>query len=162
MIFVSVGTENFQFDRLLECIDKGIESRDIEGTVFAQTGCSGYRPRHYQFKDYIAYDEMVENIELADIVIMHAGIGSTLLCLELGKVPILLPRMYEKNEHLDDHQLEFSKKFQTVKKAIVVYNEEELLFAIKNYHNLVNDIKNNKTSGVDRLRLDEHLTGLLG
>lgn len=157
MIFVSVGTEKFQFNRLLAYLDKGIENKNINDTIFAQIGCSDYLPKNYQYKDYIAYGEVVKNIQSADIVIMHAGIGSTLLCLELGKIPILFPRMYKENEHLDDHQLEFAKKFQTVNKAIITYDEEELFFAIKNYQSLFCDIKNKRTSGLDSLSLDKHL-----
>ena len=157
MIFVSVGTEKFQFNRLLAYIDKGIEDKEINDTIFAQIGCSDYRTKNYQYKDYIPYNEVVKNIELADIVIIHAGIGSTILCLELGKIPILLPRLHKENEHLDEHQLEFAKKIKNINKAIVTYDEEGLINSIKNYHSLVEEIKSKRCSEQDALKLDKYL-----
>jgi UDP-N-acetylglucosamine--N-acetylmuramyl-(pentapeptide) pyrophosphoryl-undecaprenol N-acetylglucosamine transferase len=40
----------------------------------------------------------------ADLVIAHAGIGSALAVLEMGKCPVLLPRRHSRHEHTDDHQ----------------------------------------------------------
>jgi len=157
MIFVSVGTEKFQFNRLLACIDKAIENKEIDDTVFAQIGCSDYCPKNYQYKDYISYEEMVKNIKLADVVIIHAGIGSVLLSLELDKIPILFPRVHKNNEHLDEHQLEFAKKIQTVNKVIVAYNEEELIDVIRNYSSLVSEIKNKRSADFESLKLDKYL-----
>jgi len=157
MIFVSVGTEKFQFNRLLVCIDKGIENKEINDTVFAQIGCSDYRPKHYQYQDYLSYNDMVKNINLADVVVIHAGIGSTVLCLELKRIPVLFPRLYKEKEHLDEHQLEFVKKIQTINKVIVAYDEEELINAIRNYHSLVDDVRSKRCPEYDTLKLDKYL-----
>ena len=157
MIFVSVGTEKFQFNRLLACIDTGIENNEINDTVFAQIGCSDYRPKNYQYKDYVSYEEMVKNIKSADIVVIHAGVGSVILALELGKIPIIFPRLCQKHEHLDDHQLEFSRKIQIVNKVIVAYDEEELIKAILNYQDLVNEIRSERSSSSDSSQLGKYL-----
>ena len=50
------------------------------------------------------------NVELraaiaeADLVVAHAGIGSAITALELGKRPVLVPRRPQWGEHVDDHQ----------------------------------------------------------
>lgn len=41
----------------------------------------------------------------ADLVVAHAGTGSSLQILEAGRVPLLLPRSEAHGEHVDDHQL---------------------------------------------------------
>lgn len=43
-------------------------------------------------------------IDVADLVVAHAGIGSSLQILDSGRVPVLLPRSLQRREHVDDHQ----------------------------------------------------------
>jgi UDP-N-acetylglucosamine transferase subunit ALG13 len=45
----------------------------------------------------------------SDVVISHGGVGSLLACLDQGKVPFVLPRESRFQEHVDDHQVAFSK-----------------------------------------------------
>ena len=40
----------------------------------------------------------------ADLVVAHAGVGSVLTAMDLGKCPVLLPRRRQHGEHVDDHQ----------------------------------------------------------
>jgi UDP-N-acetylglucosamine transferase subunit ALG13 len=108
MIFVTVGTERFAFERLLKAIDNGIRDKEITDDVFAQIGTSSYIPEFYEHRRFLSFGQMTENINKADIVVTHAGVGSTLLCLTLGNIPILFPRLQAKGEHLDDHQIEFT------------------------------------------------------
>ena len=54
MIFVTLGSQKFQFNRLLRKIDELIESGIIDEKVFAQTGYSDYKPVFYESEDYIS------------------------------------------------------------------------------------------------------------
>ena len=47
-------------------------------------------------------------VERADVVVSHAGVGSFIRCLEVGKAPVLVPRRAARGEHLDDHQLQIA------------------------------------------------------
>ena len=140
MIFVTVGTEKFAFDRLLRVIDEGIETGQIKETVFAQTGTSQYVPKYFKSCDFMPFDKMVEYVQEANLIVPHAGIGTILLCLNLGKVPIIFPRLKKLGEHLDDHQLEFARQIETQKKLFVAYDGQGLLNKIKNYKNLINKL----------------------
>ena len=40
----------------------------------------------------------------ADLVIAHAGIGSSLAAIEAGHAPVVVPRRGHRGEHVDDHQ----------------------------------------------------------
>lgn len=162
MIFVSVGTEKFQFNRLLKSIDNGIERGDIRDTVFAQTGSCEYCPINYQYDKYICYEDMVKNMKLADIIVIHAGVGSIVLSLELGRIPILFPRRRKHKEHLDDHQLELSKQMQTVNRVVLAYDETELISAITNYHSMAAKIDSNNASYQGESRLDQYLIRTFG
>lgn len=50
-IFITLGSQKFQFNRLLIAVDKLCEKKVISGEdVFAQTGYSDYVPRNYRCK----------------------------------------------------------------------------------------------------------------
>lgn len=48
MIFITLGSQKFQFDRLLKAVDELIERGIIQDEVFAQTGYSTYVPNNYK------------------------------------------------------------------------------------------------------------------
>lgn len=141
MIFVTVGTEKFPFDRLLKTIDEALQNKEIEQEIFVQIGSSDYKPKSFTYKDYIDFDEMVKFIQKSEVVVSHAGIGSTLLCLSLGKIPILFARNVDFGEHLDNHQIDFTRKMDTLGKVIVAYNEKELIYKIKYYKKIISQLR---------------------
>ena len=141
MIFITVGTENFPFNRLLKAIDEAKASNQIKEEVFAQRGNSDYLPSNYDFANFLDFYKELEYIKKADIVITHAGTGSTFLTLSFGKIPIIFPRQKIYNEHLDDHQIEFTKKMQQQGKVLAAYNEKELIKVIKNYTELLAELQ---------------------
>ncbi len=44
----------------------------------------------------------------ADVVVAHAGVGTALAALEVGKCPVLVPRRLAHGEHVDDHQTQIA------------------------------------------------------
>lgn len=151
MIFVTVGTESFQFDRLIRAIDQAIINKEIEDDVFAQIGSSQYKPKSFSYQKIISFDEMVKAIKKADIIVSHAGIGTTLLCISLGKIPILFPRKHSLKEHLDDHQLEFAKKMEKSNKVLIACDDQQLIYQIKNYKEIINQIPHNDMEQNDQV-----------
>jgi UDP-N-acetylglucosamine transferase subunit ALG13 len=157
MIFVSVGTEKFSFDRLLRTIDKGLENKEINQKVFAQIGVSKYKPQLFAYKDFIDFSEMTEFIQKANIIVTHAGVGSTILSCILHRIPIIVPRYVNLGEHLDDHQVEFAKRMEGEEKILAAYDERDIIYKIKNYNHLIGRLKSarsysNKDSLVNYLR----------
>ncbi len=134
MIFVTVGTHEQPFDRLLKYIDQMIEKGIIKEEVVVQKGYTDYEPQNYKAKKLISYDEMRLNIENARIVVTHGGPASFIAPLSMGKIPIVVPRKKEFNEHVNNHQLDFSREVEKrMKNIIVVENEDEMFEAILNY-----------------------------
>lgn len=134
MIFVTVGTHEQPFNRLVEAVDKLKASGVIDEEVIVQKGYSTYQPQHCACYDLIGYDEMDEYIHEARIVITHGGPASFIAPLALKKIPIVVPRQKQFNEHVNDHQLEFCKAVaERQKNLIVVENIDGLGDAIKNY-----------------------------
>jgi UDP-N-acetylglucosamine transferase subunit ALG13 len=128
LIFVTVGTQG-QFDRLIRTVDTwaGLRGR---GDVFAQTGPSAYRPIHIRSKPFIDPNEFRQYVESAGLVIAHAGMGSIITALELGKRIIIMPRRADRGEHRNDHQIATANRFATQGGILVAHDEQKLFEAL--------------------------------
>ena len=73
MIFITLGSQKFQFNRLLKSVDDLVENGQITEPVFAQIGYSDYTPRFYEFTQFLDRDEFLRYEKNADIdlVITH-------------------------------------------------------------------------------------------
>lgn len=110
MIFVTVGTHEQQFNRLIKEVDLLREIGFIKEDVFIQTGYSDYEPKYCEWSKFLKYDVMREYINNARIVITHGGPASFMEVLNYSKVPIVVPRQKRYQEHVNDHQLDFAQK----------------------------------------------------
>lgn len=111
MIFVTVGSRNYQFNRLFEKIDYLYEQGLITDKMFAQIGTSTYVPKHFEYKDFISQEEFLEYINKADIVISHGASGSIMKALNADKKVITVTRLEKYNEHINDHQIQNNEAF---------------------------------------------------
>ena len=102
MIFVTVGTHEQQFDRLVEYMDKWAAQNSEE--VVIQTGYSTYKPKYCKWQKLFPYQEMSKRVDEARIVITHGGPSSFIAPLQIGKTPIVVPRKFECDEHVNNHQ----------------------------------------------------------
>ena len=78
MIFVTVGTHEQQFDRLVKEVDRLRKNGDIEEEVIAQIGFGTYEPVSCQWSRFYPYQKMCEYVDEARIVITHGGPSSFL------------------------------------------------------------------------------------
>lgn len=85
MIFVTVGTHEQPFNRLVQKIDELKKDGVIQEDVIIQTGFSTYEPKYCQWSKLIPYQQMIKNVEDARIVITHGGPASLLCHFKLGK-----------------------------------------------------------------------------
>ena len=111
MIFITLGSQKFQFDRLLKAVDDLIEQGAITEEVFAQSGYSVYVPKHYHAKQFLDREEFAHWQEKADIVITHGGTGAIIGAVKKKKKVIAVPRLAKYGEHVDDHQLQIIAQF---------------------------------------------------
>ena len=111
MIFVTVGSREYAFDRLFKKLDELYEAGALSEPMFAQTGTSKYQPKHYAFKPFVSQDEFLEKIEQADIVVSHGASGSIMKALNAGKKVIAVTRLEKYGEHINDHQIQNNVAF---------------------------------------------------
>lgn len=131
LIFVTVGSRNYPFDRLFIKLDELFDNGILEGELFAQIGTATYKPRNYKYKDFISQDEFLEAINKADIVVSHGASGSIMKALNAGKKVIAVTRLAKYGEHIDDHQIQNNEAFGENKYVIPVYEMKNLGKAFK-------------------------------
>lgn len=145
MIFVTVGTHEQQFNRLIQKIDELKRDGIINENVFIQSGYCTYEPQYCEWSKLIPYTEMIQRVRDARIVITHGGPASFIMPLQEGKIPVVVPRQYQYDEHVNDHQVEFSKFIAERQGNIIVVEDiNELEKVLINY----NDIISNSEGGL--------------
>ena len=136
MIFVTVGTHEQPFNRLIECIDSLVGEGKIKEEVFIQTGYSTYEPKFCKWKKMLPYQDMINYVAEARIIITHGGPSSFIMPLQIGKIPIVVPRQKQYGEHVNDHQVEFCREVEKRFGNIIVVENmdsvEEIINRLKN------------------------------
>ena len=125
MIFVTVGSRSYPFDRLFRKLDMLHEDNIIKDSMFAQVGTSIYKPKHYKYRDFISQEEFVKKIDEADIVITHGASGSIMKALKAGKKVIVVTRLEKYGEHINDHQIQNNEAFSSNKYVLMADLELE-------------------------------------
>ena len=127
MIFVVLGTQKFQLNRLLQKLDEYVEQGLLTDQIYAQIGNSTYKPRHYAYKDFMDKKEFDATIAKADLVIAHSGVGTIITAIHAKKPVVVFPRLAKYKEHVDDHQLDIARAFEMKKYVLCCYENDDLL-----------------------------------
>ena len=112
MIFISLGTQDKPFSRLLEEVDKQIKNGNIKDEVIVQAGCTKYNSSNMTILDTMSIEEFNKYIKKADLIITHGGVGTILDALKLDKKVITIARLSEYNEAVNDHQKQICNEFK--------------------------------------------------
>jgi UDP-N-acetylglucosamine transferase subunit ALG13 len=114
MILVTVGTEQYAFDRLMSWVSLLLRSRLIQEEVVVQYGTCQKLPENVTAHKTVQSDLFAEMVRDARLVISHCGEGSLLMLEEVGTPYILVPRSVRFSEHVDDHQVELAIALESV------------------------------------------------
>jgi UDP-N-acetylglucosamine transferase subunit ALG13 len=123
-VFVTVGAQ-MPFDRLVHAVDAWALARG-RGDVLAQIGPSESPPsfvRHVRFLDPARFEAAFAE---ASLIVAHAGTGSILSALERGKPIVVMPRRAALRETRNDHQVATARRFASLGKIPVAWDEHEL------------------------------------
>jgi len=123
MIFVTVGNDFRPFDRLLREADEIAPLIPCE--MLIQTGTSNYQPKHASHFDFVPFETAIAYIRKSRMVVSHAGIGTIILCRQLGTPLIIVPRRKALGEHMNDHQMEIAMALEQRKTETVHILYEE-------------------------------------
>jgi len=125
MILVTVGTQ-LPFDRMIRTIDAWA-ARRTRADVFAQIGPTDYRPQNIEFVPFLDADVCRKLIATCDAVVSHAGMGSILTALEMGKPIVVMPRRAELGEHRNDHQVATVRRLTVHGRIFAAMDEHQLV-----------------------------------
>nr|WP_285816649.1 glycosyltransferase [Lactobacillus taiwanensis] len=163
MIFVTVGTHEQPFNRLVKKIDDLVAYGTIKEKVVIQTGFSTYQPVHCDNHKMMSFEEMQSTLKEARIVITHGGPSSFIEALQFGKVPIVVPRQEKYHEHVNNHQVDFTELIdKRMNNIIPVYDIDQLANTIEKYDEVVKtknagESSNNKQFNEQLERIVEEL-----
>lgn len=153
MIFVTVGTHEQPFNRLVEYMDKWAANHAEE--VIIQTGYSTYQPNHAKWQKLYPFQEMTELVQKARIVITHGGPSSFIMPLQIGKIPVVVPRRKEFNEHVNDHQADFCRQVaQRQGNIIFVEDIEKIGEVLEHYHEIAAGMKDRISSNNEKFCIE--------
>lgn len=149
MIFITLGSQKFQFNRLLKAVDE----LNLKEEIFAQIGYSDYIPKTFKYKRFMDRNEFSSYINKSDIIITHGGTGAIMGALKKGKKVIAIPRLSEYGEHVDDHQLQIIEEFKElnllyscedmdIKKALNIVKIKDFKKYKSNTETIINSIEN--------------------
>jgi UDP-N-acetylglucosamine transferase subunit ALG13 len=126
VIFVTLGTLHFPFDRLLRALDDLPAGEEL----IVQCRAPGRLPAQARGVPDLPFDELAETMRAARVVVCHAGVGSILTALANGKRPVTVPRLGRFGEAVDDHQLPFARRLAEAGLVTLVEDPVELAGAV--------------------------------
>lgn len=121
---VSLGTEIWPFPRAIDRIRALLP----EARITWQVGHTEYREGEQLLRQWVPADELRTFIRESDLVVMHAGVGSVLVALDEGRVPVILPRREHQGEMVDDHQTEVASML-AARGLVISVDPDELEYA---------------------------------
>ncbi|MBR3324658.1 MAG: glycosyl transferase family 28 [Clostridia bacterium] len=109
MIFVTLGTQDKKFPRLLQAV----EQINTDERIIIQTGSTEYKSNKKNIKiyKYLSQEDFLDNMMRAEVIISHAGVGTIIQGLKLHKKMIVAARLKKYKEHVNDHQMQILKTF---------------------------------------------------
>lgn len=138
MIFVTVGTHEQSFRRLVEYMDKWASEHDEE--VFIQFGYTKYDAKSAKMQKFLTHEEMEKRISDARIVVTHGGPACYSEVLRAGKIPIVVPRNKKFGEQYDDHQVEIGREYKKRNNILLVEEIDKLGETIEHYDELIKNM----------------------
>jgi UDP-N-acetylglucosamine transferase subunit ALG13 len=124
VIFVTVGAQ-MPFDRMVRAVDEWAAARGVND-VFAQIGPTDWRPRHIAWTQFLEAAEFKKKAQEASVLVAHAGMGSILTALEMGRPILVMPRRGDLRETRNDHQVATAKRFLELGRVAVAFDEHEM------------------------------------
>lgn len=124
MILLSVGTQ-LPFERLVRAVDLWALANGRDDVV-AQIGPTAYAPRKLRSFDFLDHEAFRKLQAECTVMVSHAGMGSIITALELGKPIIVVARDHLKGEHRNGHQMATLRQFARLPGVYPAYNEREL------------------------------------
>ena len=152
MTYITLGTQDKTFPRLIEAVEKQIELGNIKEEVVVQAGSTKYESDKMKIFDFMPIDEFNDLYSKADLIITHAGESSIIMGLEQGKKVISAARLAKYGEHVNDHQLQIQDSFVQEGYILPLIEFDKLNEVIEQMKNFVpKEYKSNNKEFINKL-----------
>ena len=132
-IYVTTGTNQYNFDRMLEQVKECLAALGTENyAAHVQFGSSSKItiPSTTELAEFFSREKSERLYKESSLVFSHCGIGSIFNSLKYNTPTIIFTRLKKYDEFSDDHQLQISAELKT----------NPLIFIVDEYNdNLVAD-----------------------
>lgn len=135
MIFLTVGSQ-MPFDRLVQAVDAWAGAHPGVDVV-AQVGQGAAPTQHVRRHESLAPADFRDAVQRCQLLVAHAGMGSVLTGLELGRPMLLLPRLGALRETRNDHQVATLKWLQGKPGIHAAFDVAALTEALDRWQGLV-------------------------
>ena len=126
MIFVTLGTQDKHFDRLLKAVYK----LETDEKIVAQIGSTEFKSskpeEKFEIHKFLSNEEFEKYMDEDRVVITHAGVGTIIYGLKKHKKMIVAARLKKYGEHVNDHQLQILQTFASEGYIIPLENFDDL------------------------------------
>ena len=129
LLLVTVGTDHHPFDRLVRWVDGWLGTpggRAAGLRCLMQTGTSAPPAGVADWHAYLEFNALQAAMREAAAVVCHGGPGTILGARHIGVVPIVVPRQHRLGEHVDDHQVAFSRRLAAEGSVFLAEAEADL------------------------------------
>lgn len=123
MIFCTTGTQA-PFDRFLQIVDAIAPT--LEEEVIVQAFHGSYIPQHIKPLEFVEPDEFERIFKQARLVVAHAGMGTIISAMTLGKPIVVFPRIAALGEHRNEHQLATVHQMEKMHYVYAAHDERQL------------------------------------
>jgi len=125
VIFATCGSSHLPFQRMMDAL-----GACDPASLYLQHG-PAVPPPGVRADAYLSFAQVVDQIEKAEVVVSHAGVGSILCALRAGHTPIVFPRLKRYAETVDDHQAELARALAERGTVIAAWSPDELAAAVR-------------------------------
>ena len=126
MIFVTLGTNDKSFVRLLEAVDRLLQEGRIQERVVVQSGFTRYESSRMEVFSSVPAEQFGQLMDEADLIITHGGAGSIMTALKKGKKILGCARLAKYHEHVNDHQTQLLSAFEDMGYLLYVKDLDQL------------------------------------
>ena len=127
MIFVTLGTNDKKFYRLLNELERLKKKNIITEEIVVQAGSSSdFHSDYLKIFDLIPMDEFNKLMKKCSLLITHGGVGSIIDGLKNDKKVIAVARLFKYGEHENDHQIQIVESFSHYGYILPLYDITKL------------------------------------
>jgi UDP-N-acetylglucosamine transferase subunit ALG13 len=134
---VTVGGQ-MPFDRLIRTVD-ALAQKKSDMAFFAQIGHGGWRPQHMEWAEMLNPIDLRAKFQASTLIVAHAGMGTILTALDMGKKIVVLPRRGDLHETRNDHQIATAARLSKIGLIPYASNETELIEMISDPDSIISN-----------------------